>query len=260
MLNLHNKTALVTGASGGIGRAVAERLARDGALVAVHYGNRPEGAMETIAMIERAGGRAFAVHADLGVDGALDALFTALDERLKGAPLDIVVNNAASAPAGPLEKDTAACFDRMFAVNVKAPYFIIQRALSRMPDGGRIINISSVSTRVAVPAQTSFAMSKGALEVMGRTLAHALGGRGITVNTVTPGTTRHESNSAVFAGAEAFFASWTALGRLGRAADVADAVAFLASKDARWITGTVLDVSGGIFLGPPLDNASAAAA
>lgn len=262
MKNLAGKRALVTGASRGIGRAIAERLAADGAVVAVHYGSRIEAANETTSGIERAGGEAFALHAELGVEGDVDTLFAALDERFAGAPLDILVNNAASAPAGPIETDTAESFDRMFAVNVKAPYFIIQRALPRMRDGGRIINVSSVSTRIAVPAQTSFAMTKGALEVMSRTLANAVGARGITVNTVTPGTTVHDSNAAIFAapGAEAFFSSLSALGRLGRAADIADVVAFLASDDARWVTGAVLDVSGGIFLGPRIDSASASAA
>lgn len=248
------RVALVTGASRGLGRAIAERLGKDGAAVGVHYGTHREGAMETVAAIEAAGGEAFALHADLAELEGVDALFGALDTKLAGRPLDILVNNAASSPAGPLETDTPASFDRLFAVNVRAPYFLVQRALPRMRGGGRIVNVSSVATRIAIPAQTSFAMTKGALEVMSRTLALSLGARGITVNAVTPGTTEHEGNAEIFAPppARAYFESWSALGRLGRAADIADAVAFLVSEDARWITGAVLDVSGGLFLGPPL--------
>ncbi|MFJ2832108.1 SDR family oxidoreductase [Streptomyces sp. NPDC087263] len=245
------RTALVTGASRGIGRAIAERLAADGAIVAVHYGHDEAAAQETVARIERAGGHAFAVHAELGVDGDVDTLFTGLERGLAGRPLDILVNNAAALPAGPMEKDTPEQFDRLFAVNVKAPYFITQRALPLLRDGGRIITLTSVATRVALPGQTSFAMGKGALETMTLTLAGSLGTRGITVNAVAPGATRTDVNVAVFEapGTEEFITGQTALNRLGRAEDVADVVAFLASDDGRWITGQVLDASGGLHLG-----------
>lgn len=244
------KSALVTGASRGIGRAVAERLAADGADIAVHYGGNEDAANETVTRIQKAGGRAFAVQADLGADDGVDKLFAGLD----GEPLDILVNNAAATPAGPIETDTPEQFDRLFAVNVKAPYFIIQRALPLLRDGGRIITMTSVATRMALPAQTSFAMGKGALETMTFTLAQALGPRGITVNAVAPGATKTETNVPVFEapGIEDYITQRTALNRLGRAEDVADAVAFLASDDGRWITGQILDASGGIHLGPPV--------
>ncbi len=137
-------------------------------------------------------------------------------------------------------------------MNVRAPYFIIQRALPLLPEGGRIVTLSSVATRMANPAQTSFAMTKGAIETMTLTLANQLGVRGITVNAVAPGATRSATNGASFdvPGLVDQITAGTALDRLGEAGDVADVVAFLASDRARWITGQVIDASGGLFLGP----------
>lgn len=249
---LTGRTALVTGAARGIGQAIALRLAVDGATVAVHYGTDRAGATATLAQIEAAGGAGFAVEAELGVDGDIDTLFDGLTAGLAGRPLDIVVNNAAAQPAGPIADTTPEQFDRLFAVNVKAPYFIIRRALPLLADGGRIITLSSVAARMANVTQTSFAMTKGAIETMSRTLANELGVRGITVNVVAPGATRTATNGAYFEapGTVEFLTGLTALDRLGAAADVADVVGFLASPDARWITGQVIDASGGLFLGP----------
>ena len=140
---LQGKTALVTGGSRGIGRAIALRFASDGALVAIHYGDNDAAASETLKAIEQAGGQAFLVKAELGVKGDIDALFTRLEKGLTGRPLDVLVNNAAVAPQIALDQTTPEEFDRIFAINVRAPFFIIQRALPLMPDGGRIINISS---------------------------------------------------------------------------------------------------------------------
>ncbi|MEV0715412.1 SDR family oxidoreductase [Asanoa sp. NPDC050611] len=247
-----DRTALVTGASKGIGQAIAVRLAEQGATVVVHYGADRDGAAATVDAIGRAGGAAVAVHAELGVDGDVETLFAGVEAALAGRPLDIVVNNAAAAPAGPLGGTTPAEFDRLFAVNVRAPYFIVQRALPLLRDGGRVITISSAATRMANPTQTSFAMTKGAVETMTRTLANQLGDRGITVNAVAPGATRTATNGEWFAapGLADLIAGTTALGRLGSADDVADVVAFLASDAARWVTGQVIDASGGLFLGP----------
>ncbi|MFI6509326.1 SDR family NAD(P)-dependent oxidoreductase [Streptosporangium sp. NPDC050855] len=252
MGELTGRTALVTGASRGIGRAIATRLAAKGAVVAAHFGTDEQGATATVDEIRRAGGTAFAVGAELGVDGDVETLFAGVEAGLAGRPLDILVNNAAAPPAGPLGVTTRAEFDRLFAVNVRAPYFIVQRALPLLRDGGRIVTISSVATRMANPAQTSFAMTKGAVETMSLTLANQLGARGITVNAVAPGATRTEANGPVFdaPGLAELIAGTTALGRLGGPDDVADVVAFLASDAARWITGQVVDASGGLFLGP----------
>lgn len=246
------RTALVTGASRGIGQAIAVRLAAQGATVAVHFGTDAEGAAATVEEIEAGGGAAFAVAAQLGTDDDVETLFAGVEAGLAGRPLDILVNNAAAAPAGPLGVTTRLEFDRLFAVNVRAPYFVVQRALPLLRDGGRIINVSSVATRMATPAQTSFAMTKGAIETMSRTLANELGVRGITVNAVAPGATRTATNGASFEapGLAEFIAAATALDRLGGPEDVADVVVFLASDAARWITGQVIDASGGLFLGP----------
>ncbi|MBE1491256.1 SDR family oxidoreductase [Plantactinospora soyae] len=252
MSGLTGRTALVTGASRGIGQAIATRLAAQGAMVVVHFGTDKEGAAATVDEIEGAGGTAFAVGAELGMPDDVETLFAGVEAGLAGRPLDILVNNAAAAPAGPLGATTRAEFDHLFAVNVRAPYFIIQRALPLLPDGGRIITISSVATRMANPTQTSFAMTKGAVETMSMTLANQLGIRGITVNAVAPGATRTATNGSSFEapGLAEFVAGTTALNRLGGPDDVADVVAFLASDAARWITGQVIDASGGLFLGP----------
>jgi NAD(P)-dependent dehydrogenase (short-subunit alcohol dehydrogenase family) len=256
MTDLKGKTALVTGASRGMGRAIARRLAADGALVAVHYSRHADAAGETVAAIERAGGAAFPVQAEFGTDGDVRTLLAGLTAGLRGRPLDILVNNAAcgnqdTVRAGSVDRLTPGQFDEVFAVNVKAPLFLVQAALPLMPDGGRIVNISSLATRVALPGQIAYAMTKGALEVMSRTLANALGGRGITVNAVSPGSTDTEVTDLLHAPeTRAVLSGLTALGRIGRPDDIADAVAFLASDDARWITGTVLDATGGAFLGP----------
>ena len=186
MGDLTGKTALVTGASRGIGRAIAQRLGADGALVAVHYASNDEAAKETMASIEQTGGRAFPIRAQLGVDGDLDRLFAGLEAGLGGAPLDILVSNTGILDLTPFEQVTPEAFDRSYAVNVRAPFFIIQRALPLLRNGGRIINVSSATTRIASPF-THYAMGKGAIEVLSHTLAQALGPRGITVNTVAPG-------------------------------------------------------------------------
>jgi 3-oxoacyl-[acyl-carrier protein] reductase len=245
-MELTGKTALVTGASRGIGRAIATRLAADGAFVVVHYGTNDAAAKETVAAIERAGGTAVAVRPELAPDGDVATLFAELARVLAGRPLDILVNNAAVF-AGDVTPEE---FDRLFAVNVKAPYFIIRQALPLLRDGGRIVNVSSAATRIALP-ETAYAMTKGALDVLGRNLAVELGPRGITVNTIAPGVTETDMNTWIRDAPHLVeqTTGLTALGRVGQPEDMADAVAFLVSDDARWVTGHLLDATGGLHLG-----------
>lgn len=255
MSTLTGKIALVTGGSRGIGRAIARRLALEGAWVAIHYGHDETSAQETVASIERDGGQAVAIRAELGRLGDVDTLFAGLAAELDDLRLDILVNNAGgSMKVGSIEGTTPQQFDQLFALNVRAPFFIIQRALPLLPAGGRIISISSADTRIALPAELAYSMAKGAVNVLGRTLAHAVGERGITVNTVAPGITDTEPNAWIHASPEmeSRVASASAVGRVGQPADIADIVAFLASEDARWITGHLIDATGGTFLGPRL--------
>ncbi|WP_410876150.1 SDR family oxidoreductase [Nocardia sp. A7] len=254
-MSLTNKTALVTGSSRGIGRATARQLAAKGALVAVHYADNEAAARETVEVIENDGGRAFPVRAELGTTGGVHELFLGLEQGLKErtgeTTLDILVNNAGvTTPAGVAPEDvTLEDFDRLFAVNVRAPFFIVQRALGLLPEGGRIINISSGLTRFASPDQVAYSMTKGAVEQITLHFARHLAPRGITVNSVAPGITNN--GSAVFDIPEAVeqMAQFSAFKRVGEAVDVADVVTFLATDEARWITGAFIDATGGTLLG-----------
>ncbi|MFE1177095.1 SDR family oxidoreductase [Streptomyces sp. NPDC058773] len=254
MGDLKGKTALVTGSSRGIGRGIAQRLAADGALVAVHYGSNDTAAKETAEGIIDAGGRAFIVGAELGVPGDAEALYAAFDEGLSayGAEpgLDILVNNAAISIPGHLDEVTPEDFDRTLAVNTKAVFFVAQHGLRRMRDGGRIINVSSAVTSTAFPSTIAYGVSKGAVDTFTLTLAKEVGARGITVNTLAPGFIETDMNAAMRATPEAHaaLAALSVFNRLGTPADVADVAAFLASDDSRWITGQRIDVTGGSML------------
>ncbi|MCM9080283.1 MULTISPECIES: SDR family oxidoreductase [Streptomyces] len=245
-----NRTALVTGGSRGIGRAIAERLAADGVTVVLTYASDAAAARETVERITEDGGRAFALQAELGSPGSAAALWAAYDALgLDG--VDIIVNNAGIGLPIPLGEITEQDFDRVFAVNVRAPFFVVQEALGRLRDGGRIINISSGAARIAMPEILAYGATKGALDTLTLNLAKALGARGITVNSVAPGIVDTDVNAGWLRGnaeAEAHAASLSALGRVGRPEDIADVVGFLASDAARWVTGRVVDATGGSAL------------
>ncbi|MEU2659279.1 SDR family oxidoreductase [Streptomyces sp. NPDC007325] len=243
---LTGKTALVTGASRGIGRGIAERLGRDGARVAVHYGANEAAAKETVAAIEAAGGDAFAIGQELGVPGDAAALWAAFDARADG--LDILVNNAGIGASRPFKEIDEEEFDRVFAVNTKAPFFLARQGAERLRDGGRIVNVSTGLSRTALmPELIAYSMSKAALDVFTRDLSKLLGRRGITVNSVAPGIVATDNTSWLEGDeqARARAAGYSALGGIGSTADIADVVAFLASDDARWVTGAWIDATGG---------------
>lgn len=254
---LEGKVALVTGASRGIGREIAVRFAAEGATVAIHYGANLEAAKETLNAIQQSGGRAFVIQADLSApDGDFTGMFEEFDrsllENFGQSGLDILVNNAGQIMFGSVNELRPSEFDKAFAVDVKAPFFITQAALPRLRDGGRIVNISSGTSRIVNPAVVSYAMAKGALEVFSKTLALQVGSRGITVNAVAPGPTATAEFLRMAQGNAAFVdqaKAQSALRRLGTPADIANIVTFLASEEGGWITGQLIDATGGTLLG-----------
>ena len=242
---LKGKVALVTGSSRGIGRAIAERLAREGAALVVNYAKRADEAHEVVNTINSQGGKAIAVQADVGKTGEILRLFGQTTEHF--GRIDILVNNAGILSTQPIAEVTEASFDELFAVNVKGTFFACQQAAQRMARGGRIINISTTVTSLMFPNYGLYAASKGAVEQITRVLAKELGEREITVNSVSPGPTDTElfrtgKSEEQIAG----LAQMSAFGRLGRPADIADLVAFLVSEEARWVSGQNIRANGAL--------------
>ena len=250
---LDGKIALVTGASRGIGRSIALRLGADGALVAVHFNRDRAAAQAVVAAIAGAGGTAFAIAADFIEPSAAEQLFAAFDASLRQRGdrprLDILVNNAGIGSRQPIEKVTPDEFERMIAINLRAPFFVTQQALPRLVDGGRIINISSTAARISYAETPLYAATKAALQSLTLSTAKRLGPRGINVNAVAPGATRTDLNPlARDLESAKQIASETILGRVGEPGDIAEVAAFLASDQAHWITGQVIEASGGLRL------------
>jgi NAD(P)-dependent dehydrogenase (short-subunit alcohol dehydrogenase family) len=248
--SLAGKTALVTGGSRGIGRAIALALGRRGAHVAVHYNAAREAADEVVSLIRDAGGRAWTLQADLAASDAAEILAGALRHTLQqhtGADaLDILVNNAGVGLRARLAEVKPDDFDRVLQVNLKTPFFLIQHCLPLLRDGGRIVNISSMGTRAAYPEMSVYAPAKAGLEALTLLLASDLGARGITVNAVLPGATATDMNTrARDPDISRTIAQTIALGRVGQPEDIADIVAFLASHEGRWVTGQSIDATGG---------------
>lgn len=250
---LSGKSALVTGASRGIGRAIALDLAEAGALVGVHYGQRKDGAEETAQMINEAGGQAFVLGGDLKDETAIEALLADLDAALArhgASGLDILVNNAGIGGGGSIDKVTTEKLDELIGTNIRGTFLLTQRAIARIPDGGRIINISSMVALAAYPGSIAYALTKAAVNSFTTSLAVELGPRGITVNAVAPGATDTDFIAALMAQPDLveFYGNRAALKRIGTPRDIAAVVTFLASAAGGWITGQVLQASGGMHL------------
>jgi 3-oxoacyl-[acyl-carrier protein] reductase len=245
MSDLVSRTALVTGASRGIGRATASALAAAGARVIVHYGSAAKEAESLVAEIHAAGGKADAVGVDLGAPDGAHKLAAEV-RKLVGERLDILVANAGVASAATIEDQTVEEFDRMFAVNVRAPFFLVQQLLPLLGEGSSVVLLSSLAARASVGLLPAYAATKGAIDTLVKHFAALLGPRGIRVNAVAPGVIDTEMSK--FARTEEgrqFTLGMQALQRIGHADDVADVIAFLASDASRWVTGDTVQVGGG---------------
>jgi 3-oxoacyl-[acyl-carrier protein] reductase len=246
-LALAGRSAVVTGGSRGIGRAIVLRLARDGADVVFSFRDDDASAANVAAEASDFGVRVAAVRADQGSLDDLRRLFEEADHHLDA--LDILVTNAAINPPMPIAEVTEADYDRVMAVNAKGVFFAVQLAASRLRDGGRIITVSTLNTAVPAPGLALYAGSKGVVEQITAVAARELGPRSITVNCVSPGATDTDLLRATNPPeALALTASLTALGRLGQPADIANVVAFLAGPDSQWITGQNLRTTGGLLV------------
>lgn len=243
MGNLAGKVAVVTGSSRGIGRAIAERLGRDGANVVVTYAGNRDKAEEAVAAIQANGAEAIALQVDLRQIDEVRRLFQQAIDRF--GKIDILVNNAAGKNIfKPTAALTQADYDSMFDIT-RGVYFALQEAALRLSDGGRIVSLSTSGTVMAIPAGGAYAGSKAAIEQFSAGLAKEVGDRGITVNTISPGVTATDGLVLDQAQVDQLIAQ-TPLGRLGQPIDIADAVALLVSEEARWITGQHLRANGGI--------------
>ena len=253
MATLQGKTALVTGASRGIGRAIASALAEAGAHVLVHYGRSRQEAESLVACLHSKGGRADAIGADLLAPDGATLLAKQVRSILVGNRLDVLVLNAGITKAARIADYTVGDFDNLFAINVRSPFFLVQQLLPVLVEGSNVIAISSAQARTVAgkpglenPSLLAYASTKGAVETLVKNWAAILGPRGIRVNAVAPGVidtdmsnfTKTEAGREVALGMQA-------LKRIGKPEDVADVVAFLASDAARWITGASIPVDGG---------------
>jgi NAD(P)-dependent dehydrogenase (short-subunit alcohol dehydrogenase family) len=245
MTTLKGKTALVTGASRGIGRASALALAKLGAQVLVHYASGAKEADFVVAEIRKLGGRADAVAADLGTADGAHKLARQV-RAIVGDRLDILVANAGVAKAATIEETTVEDFDRLFAVNVRAPFFLVQQLLPILHEGSSIVLLSSLAAHASVGTLPAYAATKGAIDTLVKHFAAALGARSIRVNAGAPGVVATDMSSFAKTDAGRDYAlGLQTLKRIAHADDIGDAVAFLASPAARWITGDTLRVDGG---------------
>jgi 3-oxoacyl-[acyl-carrier protein] reductase len=243
MTSLNGKVAIVTGASSGIGQAIAERLAADGAIVVVNYLRSESKARAVVEGIQGKGGKAVAVQADMSA--ATDARRLVVDTVAQFGRLDILVNNAGKFVPKSFLDTTEADFDAQMALHAKGPYFAMQEAAKVMRDQGRIVNISSAGTKLHYYGATAYLGSRGALEQFTQGIAQELAPRGITVNTVAPGFTDTGILTEPY---RQMGIQLSPFKRLGRPEDIAEVVAFLVSEQARWVTGQTIQAGGGIVM------------
>ncbi len=243
MASLSGKVAIVTGASNGIGRAIAERFAEDGAIVVVNHSKSPEKAQQVVIGIQARGGKAVAFQADMS--RVSEARRLVRETAKQFGRLDILVNNAGRFMPKPLAETTEEDFDQVVALNAKGPYFAMQEAALVLKDGGRIVNISTDGTHLSFPGATAYLGSKGALEQYTKGLAQELAPRKITVNTVSPGFTETGMMTEHY---RQIGVQMSPLKRLGTPKDIADVVAFIVSDEARWLTGQNIHAGGGIVM------------
>lgn len=249
------KIALVTGGSRGLGKDMALRLAEKGNDVIITYQSQKEAAEAVVAQIKATGRKAVALALDVAdftsLDGFVQTLKETLQHQWNSTHFDFLVNNAGIGATIPFEKVTEEDFDRFLNIHFKSVYFLTQETLSMLNDGGRIINISTGTTRFCVPGYSVYASMKGAIETLTKYLAKDLGARGITVNVVAPGPIETDFNNAAIRNnpeRKAAMANMIALGRVGQAEDIGGVVAFLCSADGGWITGQRIEASGGVSL------------
>jgi 3-oxoacyl-[acyl-carrier protein] reductase len=243
--NLSGKTALVTGGSRGIGRAAALALGEAGAQVLVHYGRAAKEAEEVAAQVRAAGGRADVVAADLSAPDGPHKLAKQV-RAIVGDRLDILVANAGISKAATIEETTVADFDELFAVNVRAPFFVVQQLLPILAEGSSIVFVSSLAAHAAVSNLSAYSATKGAIDTIVKHFAFALGPRGIRVNAVAPGIVATDmSNFAKTDQGREYALGIQALKRVAQPDDIGGVISFLASEDARWITGDSIRVDGG---------------
>lgn len=246
MKQLDGKTAIVTGSSRGIGRAIAEQLADLGARVVINYASSPDKAQEVVDSIIQKGGKAIALHADLGKISDIEALFT--NTLAAFGRLDILVNNAGLMITKPLADVTEADFDEQFALNVKGTFFACQQAMKHMEDYGRIVNLSTSVIGQMFPAYSVYAGTKGAVEQFTRQLAKEFGNKQITINAVAPGPVNTELFQAGKTEQQIEgMKKMNAFGRLGEPGDIANVIEFLVSAKSQWVTGQTIRVNGGFI-------------
>ncbi|WP_353720431.1 SDR family oxidoreductase [Dyadobacter sp. 676] len=248
-----SKIALVTGGSRGLGKNMALRLAEKGNDVIIVYRSQAREAEEVVSAIGALGRKAVAVQLDTSDVKSFDGFFTTLSGILRDkwnrSSFDFLINNAGINRPSAFAETTEEDFDELMNVHFKGVYFLSQKALPFIADGGRIVNLSTGLARFSTPGYAAYASMKGAIDTLTRYMAKELGGRGIAVNSVAPGAINTDFTSFEnHPGVADFIATITALGRVGEPEDIGGVVAFLCSEDARWITGMRIEVSGGMFL------------